>query len=223
MASIAREYHCFRLLHAYSWAYRNRSAVLAGGTFPGPLIRGRKVSHDMRPAACDEHTYHGTQGDRFKLNVINSLTDNTMLRSTTIVRVDSRRTRPMFIHYPPLITPPHSTGTGSTRRGRTPQTGRLSSPNAPLLPTTLSSTNSPSQSRREHIGTIHTCVSSLTTRVSDRALLTKSLGLATQYCDGLRGALVVYDPNDPYKLFYDVDDGRLLPLYFPALFCSHSR
>nr|AFE48785.1 yellow laccase [Stropharia aeruginosa] len=29
---------------------------------------------------------------------------------------------------------------------------------------------------------------------------------STQYCDGLRGALVVYDPNDPYKPQYDFDD-----------------
>jgi len=29
---------------------------------------------------------------------------------------------------------------------------------------------------------------------------------STQYCDGLRGALVVYDPNDPYKHMYDFDD-----------------
>jgi len=28
-----------------------------------------------------------------------------------------------------------------------------------------------------------------------------------QYCDGLRGALVIYDPNDPNKDLYDVDDG----------------
>ncbi|TFK45808.1 Cu-oxidase-domain-containing protein [Heliocybe sulcata] len=27
-----------------------------------------------------------------------------------------------------------------------------------------------------------------------------------QYCDGLRGPLVIYDPNDPYKHMYDVDD-----------------
>ena len=31
--------------------------------------------------------------------------------------------------------------------------------------------------------------------------------LSTQYCDGLRGALVVYDPNDPHASLYDVDDG----------------
>ncbi|KAJ3482318.1 hypothetical protein NLI96_g7059 [Meripilus lineatus] len=30
--------------------------------------------------------------------------------------------------------------------------------------------------------------------------------LSTQYCDGLRGPLVVYDPKDPHKGLYDVDD-----------------
>ncbi|KAF5372707.1 hypothetical protein D9615_009881 [Tricholomella constricta] len=29
---------------------------------------------------------------------------------------------------------------------------------------------------------------------------------ATQYCDGLRGPLVVYDDNDPYRWLYDVDN-----------------
>ncbi|KAG9308070.1 laccase [Chiua virens] len=27
-----------------------------------------------------------------------------------------------------------------------------------------------------------------------------------QYCDGLRGPLIIYDPDDPYRLSYDVDD-----------------
>ena len=31
--------------------------------------------------------------------------------------------------------------------------------------------------------------------------------IATQYCDGLRGPLVIYDPADPYAHMYDVDDG----------------
>ena len=30
----------------------------------------------------------------------------------------------------------------------------------------------------------------------------------TQYCDGLRGPLVIYDTEDPYLPFYDVDDGK---------------
>ncbi|KAG0701905.1 laccase [Suillus ampliporus] len=27
-----------------------------------------------------------------------------------------------------------------------------------------------------------------------------------QYCDGLRGPMIIYDPNDPYRLSYDIDD-----------------
>jgi iron transport multicopper oxidase len=30
--------------------------------------------------------------------------------------------------------------------------------------------------------------------------------LSSQYVDGLRGPLVVYDPDDPHKGLYDVDD-----------------
>ncbi|KAG1739158.1 laccase [Suillus paluster] len=29
---------------------------------------------------------------------------------------------------------------------------------------------------------------------------------STQYCDGLRGALIIYDPEDPLSYLYDVDD-----------------
>jgi iron transport multicopper oxidase len=29
-----------------------------------------------------------------------------------------------------------------------------------------------------------------------------------QYCDGLRGALIIDDPNDPQKHLYDVDNGE---------------
>lgn len=37
----------------------------------------------------------------------------------------------------------------------------------------------------------------------------------TQYCDGIRGPLVIYDDNDPHASLYDVDDGQSI--------CSHSR
>ena len=30
----------------------------------------------------------------------------------------------------------------------------------------------------------------------------------TQYCDGLRGPLVIYDPKDPQGYLYDVDNGE---------------
>jgi hypothetical protein len=29
-----------------------------------------------------------------------------------------------------------------------------------------------------------------------------------EQCDGLRGPLVIYDPNDPLAYMYDVDDGK---------------
>ena len=30
-----------------------------------------------------------------------------------------------------------------------------------------------------------------------------------QYCDGLRGPLVIYDENDPHRDLYDIDDGKM--------------
>ncbi|KAJ7509112.1 laccase [Mycena galericulata] len=37
--------------------------------------------------------------------------------------------------------------------------------------------------------------------------------ITTQYCDGLRGPLVIYDPHDPLKSLYDVDDeGTILTI-----------
>ncbi|KAK7019732.1 laccase, multicopper oxidase, benzenediol:oxygen oxidorectuctase [Paramarasmius palmivorus] len=47
--------------------------------------------------------------------------------------------------------------------------------------------------------------------------------LSTQYCDGLRGPIVVYDPNDPFRDMYDVDDdlqsvdSRIYRYYFGGL------
>lgn len=37
--------------------------------------------------------------------------------------------------------------------------------------------------------------------------------LSTQYCDGLRGPMVVYDPSDPNASLYDVDDGEFLSVF----------
>jgi hypothetical protein len=53
-----------------TWSLTSFRTVLAGGTFPGPVIRGVK-------------------GDRFKLNVIDRLRDARMLRSTSIVRCNA--------------------------------------------------------------------------------------------------------------------------------------
>jgi FtsP/CotA-like multicopper oxidase with cupredoxin domain len=32
-----------------------------------------------------------------------------------------------------------------------------------------------------------------------------------QYCDGLRGAFIIDDPDDPHKSLYDIDNGEKRP------------
>ncbi|KAG6827038.1 laccase [Tricholoma furcatifolium] len=125
----------------------NRSAVLAAtatnASFPGPLITANK-------------------GDNFQINVIDQLTDTTMLTSTSIhwhgffQKNSSWADGPAFVNQCP-IAPGYSF---------------------------LYDFSIPDQA-----GTFwyHS-------------------HLSTQYCDGLRGPIVVYDPNDPYLSMYDVDD-----------------
>ncbi|XP_006460587.1 laccase-12 [Agaricus bisporus var. bisporus H97] len=126
----------------------NRSTVLGGTSssdfgFPAPLITG-------------------TKGDRFQLNVINQLTDTTMLRSTSI-------------HWHGLF-----------QAGSSWADGPVGVNQCPIAPgnSFLYDFNVPDQA-----GTFwyHSHYS-------------------TQYCDGLRGAFVVRDPNDPHASLYDVDN-----------------
>ncbi|CAA7264102.1 unnamed protein product [Cyclocybe aegerita] len=126
----------------------NRSAVLAGATtdsvsFPGPVITGKK-------------------GDTFRMNVIDALTDTTMLVSTSI-------------HWHGFFQHGTNWADGPIGVNQCP----LASGHAFLYEFSV-----PDQA-----GTFwyHSHYS-------------------TQYCDGLRGALVVYDDNDPYAHLYDFDD-----------------
>ncbi|KAI1786977.1 laccase B [Ganoderma leucocontextum] len=120
-----------------------RDTVLAGGTFPGPLIQGHK-------------------GDRFRVNVIDQLQNETMLTATSIhwhglfQHTTNWADGPAFVTQCP-ITKDHS----FLYDFRTP----------------------------DQAGTFwyHS-------------------HLSTQYCDGLRGPLVVYDPYDPQAHLYDVDN-----------------
>ncbi|KAH9951139.1 laccase 1 [Amylocystis lapponica] len=120
-----------------------RQAVLAEGVFPGPLITGLK-------------------GNNFQLNVINELTNETMLKSTTI-------------HWHGLFQHGTNWADGPAFVTQCP----IATGNSFLYDFTV-----PDQA-----GTFwyHS-------------------HLATQYCDGLRGPLVVYDLLDPHLLLYDVDD-----------------
>ncbi|KAH7891030.1 laccase [Phlebopus sp. FC_14] len=120
-----------------------RSAVLAGGVFPGPLIKAQK-------------------GDNFSINVVNKLHDASMDMDTSI-------------HWHGLVQNRSNWADGVSFVTQ-----------CPIRP------NNSFQYRfnaREQAGTFwyH----------SHQSL---------QYCDGLRGALVIYDPKDPHAHLYDVDD-----------------
>ncbi|THU99584.1 laccase lcc5 [Dendrothele bispora CBS 962.96] len=122
----------------------NRTACLAGGTVIGTLVSGNK-------------------GDRFEINVINQLDDDTMLKTTSI-------------HWHGIF-----------------QEGGTNWADGPAFVTQCP------------IASGNSFLYNFT--VPDQAgTYWYHSHLSTQYCDGLRGPLVIYDPNDPYADQYDVDD-----------------
>nr|ALF95043.1 laccase [Crustodontia chrysocreas] len=120
-----------------------RQGVLAGGTLPGPVITGMK-------------------GDTFKINVVNQLTNATMLKSTSV-------------HW-------H----GITQHGSNWADGPAFVTQCPIASgnSFLYDFSVPDQA-----GTFwyHSHIHN-------------------QYCDGLRGAFIIYDPCDPFADMYDVDN-----------------
>ncbi|KAF9523941.1 yellow laccase [Crepidotus variabilis] len=126
----------------------NRSAVLAGRNpksldFPGPLIQGVKNGN-------------------FRLNVVDALTDTSMLVSTSI-------------HW-------H----GFFQKGSSWADGPVGVNQCPISPghSFLYQFSATKQAGTFWYHSHH----------------------STQYCDGLRGPLVVYDFNDPHRSRYDFDD-----------------
>ncbi|KAJ7909597.1 laccase 1 [Mycena leptocephala] len=119
----------------------SRSAVLANGLVPGPTIQANK-------------------GDTFNINVIDGLTDNTMLRSTSI-------------HWHGFFQKNNSWADGPSFVNQCP------------------------------IAANHSFLYTFPTAQQAGTF-------CTQYCDGLRGAMVVYDPNDPNKSLYDVDNDQTI-------------
>nr|ALT22027.1 laccase D [Trametes ochracea] len=120
-----------------------RDTVLAGGTFPGPLITGKK-------------------GDNFRINVVDKLVNETMLTATTIHWHGMFQHTTNWADGPAFVTQcPITTGHDFLYNFHVPdQTGTYW--------------------YHSH--------------------------LSLQYCDGLRGPMVIYDPHDPQAHLYDVDN-----------------
>ncbi|KAF4610243.1 hypothetical protein D9613_010326 [Agrocybe pediades] len=126
----------------------NRSAVLAGAnstslSLPGPLIQGNK-------------------GDTFSINVVDQLTDQNMLVTTSI-------------HWHGFFQDNSSWADGPVGVNQCPI--------------------APGDSFQYMFGS-----------GSQAGTFWYHSHHSTQYCDGLRGPLVVYDPNDPNLGSYDFDD-----------------
>ncbi|KAG2336509.1 laccase [Suillus weaverae] len=120
-----------------------RSATLAGGTFPGPIIAA-------------------TKGEHFAINVVNRLTNDEMLKSTSV-------------HW-------H----GISQNGTNYVDGVSFVTQCPIAQN-------------------HSFLHSFEARNQAGTFWYHS-HYATQQCDGLRGALIIYDPEDPLSYLYDVDD-----------------
>ena len=161
------------------------SAVLPGGTFPGPVIRGNK-------------------GDRFRINVHDALTDATMLRSTSIVRHNMYLVFMMYAH----CELQHWHGIFQQKGSNWADGGAFIS----QCPIAANDSFLYDFQTVGQAGTFwyhsHLCRSK-----SSLSLPFTHVLIATQYCDGLRGALVLYDPYDPHRSLYDIDDGLLLQQY----------
>ncbi|TFK20840.1 laccase 9 [Coprinopsis marcescibilis] len=122
----------------------DRPVVAVNGQYPAPLIRARK-------------------GDNFKINVVNELTDPTMLRQTSV------HWHGIFQHGSPWADGPE----GVTQ--------------CPIAQS--GEAFEYAFSAGEETGTYwyHS-------------------HFGTQYCDGLRGPLVIYDDNDPHSALYQDDN-----------------
>ncbi|KAI1785170.1 laccase [Ganoderma leucocontextum] len=120
-----------------------RQAVLPNGTFPGPLIFGNK-------------------NDYFQIDVVNLLTNETMLTGTTI-------------HWHGIFQHSHAYVDGLAFVNQ-----------CPIAPNDTFLYNF--------------------TAVGQAGTFWYHSHYMTQYCDGLRGPFVIYDPEDPYLPWYDIDD-----------------
>ncbi|KAH9991864.1 laccase [Russula vinacea] len=117
--------------------------VLAGGTFPGPLIQGNKNA-------------------KFAINVIDSLTDTSMNVATSIHWHGLFQQHTNYVDGPAFVT------------------------QCPIVPG-------------------HSFLYDFQA-LNQAGTYWYHSHFQNQYCDGLRGVLVVYDPDDPHLKLYDIDN-----------------
>uniref|UniRef100_A0A0W0FMM3 laccase n=1 Tax=Moniliophthora roreri TaxID=221103 RepID=A0A0W0FMM3_MONRR len=137
-----------------------RLGIVAEGSFPGPVISGQK-------------------GDSFEINVINDLTEESMLTSTSI-------------HWHGLHVKGSNWADGTASVTQCPITAGHA-----FLYKFRAGNQAGTYWYHSHLGEKFVVVFILFNNASSTA---------SQYCDGLRGPLIIYDLEDPHASLYDVDD-----------------
>ncbi|KAH9963956.1 laccase [Lactifluus volemus] len=120
-----------------------RSTVLAGGTFPGPIIRG-------------------TKGAEFSINVVDQLEDASMDLGTSVHWHGIMQRHTNFADGPAFVT------------------------QCPIVP------------NESFVYKFNAFQQAGTFWYHSH--------FKNQYCDGLRGAFIISDPDDPHRSLYDVDN-----------------
>jgi len=158
--------------------------------------------------ACLEFsTDFPNQGDHFQINVIDRLTDNTMLRSTSIVIRPCVNTGLLF-----LTVLCFTLALAWYFPERNQRNGwRYGSTLVPLHFLLFWHNGVGAFVNQCPIAANHSFLYNFKTNGQAGTFWYHS-HLSTQYCDGLRGPLVIYDPHDPHAKLYDVDNG-VLPYY----------
>lgn len=166
--------------------------------FPGLSFQARRqVCHSRNSS----HIYGRFQGDNFKINVVNELTNADMLNTTTIVsdlRVSSRNLSTEFFglqHWHGIFQSGTNWADGPAFVNQCP----IASGNSFLYDFSV-----PNQAGRSTLNTFVALIINV-----DVGTFWYHSHISTQYCDGLRGPLIIYDPRDPHRHLYDIDNGQL--------------
>ena len=155
------------------------------------------------------------QGDRLQIDVRDDLDNEDLDLVTSVVRPLS-----FLDTFGTLICLLPSIGMVSYRRTPTMPMVAILSTSAPLYQTKAFCITSRSQTKR-YFSLGHVCRISTGSRPWFQGTFWYHSHFEAQYCDGLRGALIIDDPDDPQQDLYDIDNGEKdfwkIPVHGPKI------
>lgn len=174
-----------------------RGAVIVNGNYRAPLLTADKVQMILTELP---HNSHVTSG-----GYLRGCNRKQLGRPWYARRYFNCKSLEILVFISFKIS--HiSIGTVYSNRTRLGRMVQLASPSVPSLLSPATRMILTFRMRQAPSGTTLTWVGFQVVRTSVSMLLKLSVGV--QYCDGLRGPIVVYDPSDPHAALYDEDDGK---------------